>query len=89
MDGADLIGCFGAACLLIAYLFNQAGWLKSDDWRFPAINLAGSALVVVSLYYHFNLPSVVIEVFWSSISVYGIRKSLRTPSPSGSDQVRG
>ena len=79
MDGADLLGCFGAACLLVAYFLNQAGWLKSADWRFPAMNLAGSALVVVSLYYHFNLPSVVIEVCWASISIYGIQKNLRTP----------
>ena len=77
MDGADLVGCLGAACLLVAYFLNQAGRLKSEDWRFPAVNLAGSALVVVSLYYHFNLPSVVIEVFWSSISLYGIRRNLR------------
>ena len=77
MDEADVVGCLGAACLLLAYALNQAGWLKSDDWRFPAINLAGSGLVVVSLWFHFNLPSVVIEVFWSSISLYGIGKSLR------------
>lgn len=77
MDAADVVGCLGAACLLLAYFLNQGGWLRSDDWRFPAINLAGSGLVVVSLFAHYNLPSMVIEVFWSSISLYGIWKSVR------------
>ena len=59
------------------YFLNQKGRLRSEDWRFPAMNLLGSVLVIVSLFYHPNLPSAAIEVFWSLISIYGIRKNLR------------
>jgi hypothetical protein len=74
---SDLVGYLGAATVIGAYFLNQKGRLGSGDWRFPAMNLLGSALVLVSLLFHPNLPSVVIEVFWSAISVYGLRKNLR------------
>ncbi len=74
---SSLVGYIGAAVVILGYFLNQRGLLGSEDWRFPAMNLLGSALVLVSLFHHPNLPSVVIEVFWSSISVYGIRKNLR------------
>jgi len=74
---ATLVGYAGAAVVILGYFLNQKGRVPSEDWRFPATNLLGSALVLVSLFHHPNLPSVVIEVFWSSISVYGLRKNLR------------
>ncbi len=76
---ADDVGYVGAAIIGIGYFLNQRGRLASHDWRFPAINLAGSLLIVTSLYFHPNIPSVVIEVFWSSISLYGIQRNLRLP----------
>ena len=74
---ADDAGYFGAAIIGVGYFLNQRGLLASDDWRFPAINLAGSLLIVTSLWFHPNTPSVVIEVFWSSISLYGVQRNLR------------
>lgn len=68
------IGLLGAAVFVVAYLANQARWLRSDDWRFPAANLAGALLILVSLFGEWNLPSVVIEAFWAAISVYGLTK---------------
>ncbi len=84
----DLVGYLGAAVVVLAYFLNQKGRLPSGDWRFPAMNLLGSALVLVSLFFHPNLPSVAIEVFWSSISVYGLWKSLRARR-SGAPPRRG
>jgi hypothetical protein len=76
-DWPTLLGHIGAAAIIIAYFLNQSGRLASDDWRFPAANLLGSALVLVSLMTNLNVPSVVIEVFWSSISIYGMWRTLR------------
>ena len=72
----DLIGVLGTAFLIAAYFANQQRWLPSDDWRYPAANLAGALLILVSLFYEWNLPSVVIEFFWIAISLWGIGKSL-------------
>jgi hypothetical protein len=84
MQGADglasagnLIGYAGAGIVVLAYFLNQKGLLRSNDWRFPALNLAGSLLVVVSLGFNPNPPSIVIEAFWTSISLYGLGRALR------------
>lgn len=68
------VGLVGAAVLVVAYFANQAHRLDSRDWRFPAANLAGALLILASLFVEWNLPSVVIEVFWAAISVYGLVK---------------
>jgi hypothetical protein len=75
-DPLAAIGMFGVAILVGAYFANQSGRLPSDDRRFPAANLAGSLLIMGSLWTAWNWPSAVIEVVWSAISLYGI---LRAP----------
>ena len=72
----DLVGFLGTAILIGAYFANQQRWLSAEDWRYPAGNLAGASLIFVSLLFAWNLPSVVIEIFWAAISVWGIIKSL-------------
>jgi hypothetical protein len=71
----DLVGFAGAALIVAAYFANQQRWLRSDDWRFPLANFCGSLLILVSLYFAWNFPSVVIELFWAAISLYGLVKS--------------
>ncbi len=73
----DGLGLLGAAVILLAYALNQLDRLASSDWRFPAVNLAGSVMIMVSLLYAFNLPSVVIEIFWMAISLFGMVRALR------------
>ena len=72
LDICRAVGLLGAAIFVIAYFANQARWLSSEDWRFPAANLVGALLILVSLFAEWNLPSVVIEAFWAAISVYGL-----------------
>jgi hypothetical protein len=72
LEVSRVIGLAGAAIFVVVYFANQARWLSSADWRFPAANLAGALLILVSLLAEWNLPSAVIEVFWVAISVYGL-----------------
>jgi hypothetical protein len=72
----NLVGFTGAVVLMAAYFANQERWLASDDWRYPALNLVGAVLIFVSLCFDWNFPSVVIELFWAAISVWGIYRSL-------------
>jgi hypothetical protein len=74
---AAILGYAGAAVIAGAYFANQRGKLRSDDWRFPALNLAGSVGVLVSLAVQPNLPSILIEIFWAGISIYGLARALR------------
>ncbi|HSC60298.1 MAG TPA: hypothetical protein VLC29_03630 [Rhizomicrobium sp.] len=78
--GLDLYmaaGFAGALLVVVAYLANQMGRLPSDDWRFPGANLAGSVLILASLYSAWNFPSAVIELFWAAISIYGLIRGRR------------
>jgi len=77
------LGYGGAGLLVIAYFLNQRGTLPSQNWRFPALNLLGSAGLMASLVWEPNLPSIVIELFWFSISLYGMRRNLRAAARRG------
>ncbi len=72
MDPYTVAGFCGVGLIVAAYFANQQGWLKSEDWRFPASNLAGSLLILASLWTAWNFPSAVIEVIWAAISLYGL-----------------
>ena len=77
----DLIGFVGAALMIGVYFANQQRWLSSEDWRYPAANLAGAILILVSLMFAWNFPSFVIEVFWALISLWGLVKAAADRSP--------
>jgi hypothetical protein len=72
LDVYTYTGLVGALVVVVAYWANQADRLPSTDWKFPAANLGGSVLILISLFKAWNWPSVVIEVFWCAISLYGI-----------------
>jgi hypothetical protein len=74
---SNALGILGAALVMGAYALNQSGRLASGDVRFPAANLVGSVLILISLFFAFNLPSFVIEVIWIAISVYGVWRAAR------------
>jgi hypothetical protein len=70
-------GIVGAGCFIVAYFAALRGSLEASGWRFPALNLLGATLVLVSLTKEWNLPSVVLECFWAAISLYGLVRCLR------------
>ena len=73
----DLVGLSGVALILIAYFALQTERISAEDWRFSAINGLGAILIMISLYFTFNLASFVIEIFWLIISLYGLWKAWR------------
>ena len=77
LDPYTACGIVGAGCFIGSYIGTLQGWLEPTSWRFPAVNLLGATLVLVSLIDAWNLPSVVLECFWGSISVYGLMRNCR------------
>lgn len=71
----DLIGLFGVSCILAAYMLLQLHYWNSKDLSFSCINFIGSICILFSLFFNWNLSSVVIEIAWMSISLYGILKT--------------
>ncbi|HKT18157.1 MAG TPA: hypothetical protein VJR47_08955 [Stellaceae bacterium] len=77
------IGFIGVVLVLGGYFANQRGRLAAEDWRFPAVNLAGSCLILVSLVDRWNLPSFVINLAWAAISVLGLVNGARARARGG------
>ena len=76
MNWYDIIGTIGVGVIVVTYFLLQLGRVKSDALIYSLLNGFGAALILISLYYDFNLPSVVVEAFWLVISVFGIVRYL-------------
>lgn len=73
----DILGTIGVAMIIITYVLLQTGRLQSTQLSYSLLNAVGAALVLISLYYSFNLSAFIVEAFWLIISVYGIVRYLR------------
>lgn len=69
---ADIVGIIGVSFVIFNYLLLQAEKLTSNSSFYLYSNFIGSLLLLFSLYYHWNLASVIIEMLWLLISIYGI-----------------
>ena len=68
----DLIGFSGVALLIITYALLQLDRIDPKGFWYSFNNMIVAILVTVSLIYTMNKASMVIEVFWFIISIYGI-----------------
>ena len=72
----DSLGIGGVVVILITYLLLQLEKLAVQDWRYSAANAFGALLILISLYFSFNLASFIIEIAWLLISIFGLFKAL-------------
>ena len=70
----DIVGTVGVAVIIITYVLLQFERVRSDQLLYSLLNAVGAALILISLYYDFNLPSFIVEFFWLLISLFGIGK---------------
>jgi hypothetical protein len=68
----DIAGTIGVALIVLTYILLQTERVRSEQLAYSVINGLGAALILVSLWFDPNLPSVVVESFWLVISIYGI-----------------
>ena len=76
MNWYDILGTLGVAVIIITYVLLQIERVRSDQLSYSVLNAVGASLILISLYFDFNLPSVVVEFFWLLISLFGIGKYL-------------
>ena len=72
MSIPDFIGLSGVALLIVTYALLQLDRIDPKGFWYSFNNLIVAILVTVSLIYTPNLASIVIEVFWFIISLYGV-----------------
>lgn len=76
LDIYSLIGFVGMACIIGAYAYLTHS-KAANPFILHGTNLAGAALLTVSLVVHTNWPSLVLEGFWAAIAIWGIAKAMR------------
>jgi len=74
----DIVGLVGVSIIVISYFLLQTHKLNINDVRFSILNIFGSLLILYSLSHDWNLPSVVIEIFWVLISLIGIYRYIKS-----------
>ena len=72
MSIPDLVGYTGVALLIITYALLQTDRIDPKGFWYSFNNMIVAILVTVSLLHTMNKASMVIEVFWFIISVYGV-----------------
>lgn len=73
----DIIGLIGVLIILITYGALTLEKMDPKGWRYSAGNGLGAVLILISLYFSFNLASFVIEIAWLAISGFGLWKAWR------------
>jgi hypothetical protein len=74
-----VLGIIGVLIILWYYFLLQVGKCNADGLGFSVGNFIGAVLLLISLWYNWNLPSVIIEAVWCLISLYGIIKYYTRP----------
>lgn len=83
---ADVLGVFGAICVVLAYVLLQTEKISARTYTYNLINLSGAVLLLISLFINFNLGSFVIEIVWVSVSVYGLYQTYRKNNASKDEE---
>jgi len=77
-----LLGLAGSIMIALTYFANLQGAIKTEGWLYSLLNFIGASLILISLYWAWNLPAAVMEGFWALISAYGLIRVLKNyPRP--------
>lgn len=71
---ANYAGFAGMACIVLDYAYVTAV-KHPNPWVQHGVNLAGAALLTISLLIHTNPASLVLEGFWAGIALWGLAKA--------------
>ncbi len=69
---ANPLGILGVVLILIGYFLLSTDRWSAKSMRFQLVNCIGAILILYSLFFYWNLSSVVIEVAWIIISIVGM-----------------
>ncbi len=76
LDIYSLVGFLGTACIIGAYAYLTLTE-QPNPFILHGTNLAGAALLTISLVVHTNWPSLVLEGFWAAIAIVGLTKAFQ------------
>ena len=68
---ADLVGFAGSFFIVAAFAYSNMA-RAMNLLVFNAVNFVGAALLAISLTVNYNLPTMVLEIVWMVIALFGI-----------------
>ena len=66
------LGICGVAAMMVAYFLLQQEKLTPHHPVYLWMNLLGGVAVIISLFWDWNLPAVIMEAIWVLISAYSL-----------------
>ena len=66
------VGILGVFFYMGSYAALQFGYIQGRGYIYPLLNAIAASLVAISLIEAYNLSSLLIQISWISISIYGI-----------------
>jgi len=76
---ANICGFLGMGCIIFAYGYATRA-ARPNPFVQHGVNLAGAALLTISLLVNMNPASFVLEFFWAAIAIWGLAKAVRERS---------
>lgn len=76
LDFYNVIGLIGSGLMVIAYAYSNIA-KQMNLVTFNLLNLVGAVLLFWSLTVHFNLASMILEIVWAAIALFGLWRALR------------
>jgi len=74
MSWYDILGTLGVLLIIVTYVLLQLERVRSEQLLYSLLNAIGATLILISLYFSFNLSAFLVEFFWLLISLFGIGK---------------
>ncbi|NNC60336.1 MAG: hypothetical protein HKO05_10140 [Erythrobacter sp.] len=72
---ADLIGFAGSFFIVAAFAYSNLS-KNMNMILFNLVNLTGALLLIISLTVNYNLPTMVLEIVWVGIALFGLVREL-------------
>jgi hypothetical protein len=78
MNTTDFIGMIGVVMVTCSYLLLHLEHVTRESNVYLAANSIGAILIMISLWYDWNLCEFIMEVIWLAISILGIVKKINS-----------
>lgn len=77
---SDFVGNIGVALLIGTFAMLQFDKIDAKGFWYSFNNLMVAILLMINLYFKPNLSSIIIEIFWILLSIYGLVKFYKSRS---------
>lgn len=71
---SDFVGNVGVVLLVSTFALLQFGKIDAKGFWYSFNNMVVAILLGINLYYKPNISSIIIEIFWFFLSIYGLVK---------------